>query len=485
MSLFLFGLYLIMLVVIGYVTYIRTKNYSDYSLAGRTNSKWITAISAEASDMSGWLLLGLPGMGFAYGYGVIWVLIGILGGTLFNWTVVANRLRTITEHYKVVTLTDFFEKRLNDRKGTISIISAVVVVLFMVINASAEIIGSGKLLNAAFGFDYNVGIIMGLVIVLIYTFLGGYLAVSWSNLVQGSVMFIALVLVPVVALLNIGGLVSFKEGLSAQDPNFFKFLSGTTGFWPVFALIMGGLGIGIGYPGQPHILTSFMAIKDPKEVKGATFIAMVWVGLTTYGAAIVGIVGRGLFPSLEDPEVVFLELAKRFFSAELIGIFAAAVMAAILSSVSAYLLVAAASFASNIFTRIAKSKDDKKLLWAGRAAIVVISLIAFVMSLSSGAVFTVALYAWGGLAACFGPLVLYSLYWKGLNKTGAVASMVVGMVTILVWYNTGLSSYIYELVPAVALSALTAYVVSKLTGGPDKETSDGFAVYLKEIRSGK
>lgn len=481
MSLFLFALYLLMLVGIGYLTYIRTKNYSDYSLAGRGNSKWITAISAEASDMSGWLLLGLPGMAFSSGMGVIWVLIGIIGGTLFNWVVVANRLRTITEHYNVVTLTDFFEKRLNDKKGTISIVSAIVVVLFMVINASAEIIGSGKLLNAAFGFDYSVGIIIGLVIVLVYTFLGGYLAVSWSNLVQGSVMFIALVLVPVVAFFKAGDIVTFKSGLLASDPNFLSPLVGTTGFWPVFALVMGGLGIGIGYPGQPHILTSFMAIKNPDEVKGATWIAMIWVTLTTIGAAVVGLIARGLVPGLADPETAFLELSRMFFSKELLGVFAAAVMAAILSSVSAYLLVAAASFASNIYTRLVRQGGDKQLLWAGRAAIVGVSLIAFAMSLSSGAVFTVALYAWGGLAACFGPMVLYSLYWKGLNKTGAVSSMIVGMVTILVWYNTGLSSYVYELVPAIILSAVTAYAVSKLTGGPDKHTLEGFNAYLKEI----
>jgi sodium/proline symporter len=414
-------------------------------LAGRGNNKWITAISAESSDMSGWLLLGLPGMAFSIGFGVIWVLIGILFGTLFNWVVVANRLRTITEHYKVVALTDFFEKRLNDKRGTISLISAIIIIVFMIINSSAEVIGSGKLLNAAFGFNYNIGIIIGAVIVLAYTFLGGYMAVSWSNLIQGSIMFLALLIIPIVVIFNIGGLNELFQNLSQQDTSLFTFMGSTHGFWPSLALILGGLGIGIGYPGQPHILTSFMSIKNPKEIKDSTLIAMLWVGITTYGAAVVGLIGRALYPTTPDPEKVFLLLTKDFFPNYAMGIFAAAVMAAILSSVSAYLLVAAASFASNIYTRYAKVKDDKTMVGVGRIAIIVFTVLALAMSFSGGLVFKIALYAWGGLAASFVPLVLFSLYWSKLNKTGAIASMVVGMATILIWYNVGLSAWITSL----------------------------------------
>ena len=477
-NLVIFIAYLFLLILIGFITYLRAKSYSDYTIAGRSNNKWITAISAESSDMSGWLLLGLPGMAFASGFGSIWVIIGILAGTLFNWIVVANRLRTITEYYNAVTLIDYFEKRLNDNKGAISLLSGIIIIVFMIINSSAEIIGSGKLLNAAFGFDYNTGIYIGLGIVLIYTFLGGFLAVSWSNLVQGSLMFIALILVPLVSLFHVGGLNNAVLNLLQQDKNFFYFLSGSKGFWPIFSLIMGGIGIGIGYPGQPHILTNFMSIKDPKEIKDSTLIAMIWVGLTTYGAAIIGILGRALYPGTEDPEQIFIVLSKNLFPNYTLGIFAAAVMAAILSSVSAYLLVAAASFASNIYTRFIKVTNENQLILVQRISVVIISVLSLLMSLSGGLVFKVALYAWGGLAACFGPLVIFSLYWPKLNKQGAIGSMIVGMVTILLWYNLGLSNYIYELIPGFTLSILSLLIISKITGGPDKTTEEKFLNYL-------
>ncbi len=295
-------------------------------------------------------------------------------------------------------------------------------------------------------------------------------------------MFIALILVPAVSLFNVGGINNLIANLLHQDKNFFSLLSGSQGFWPVFGLIMGGIGIGIGYPGQPHILTNFMSIKDPREIKDSTLIAMIWVGLTTYGAAIIGMVGRSLYPSIEDPEKIFLVLAKNLFPSYTLGIFAAAVMAAILSSVSAYLLVAAASFASNIYTRFVKVTNENQLIWVERLAVFAISILALLMSISGGLVFKIALYAWGGLAACFGPLVIFSLYWPKLNKTGAVWSMIIGMVTIILWYNLGLSKWLYELVPGFALSIITLFTVSKLSGGPDRLTEEKFLNYLSQIR---
>ncbi len=475
----IFGAYLLLLVGIGYVTYLRANTYGDYTIAGRSNNKWVTAISAESSDMSGWLLLGLPGMAFASGFGAIWVIIGILFGTLFNWTVVAGRLRTASEYYGAVTLTEYFEKRLNDRKGVIGYISAIVIVLFMIINSAAEIIGSGKLLNAAFGFDYNVGIIIGVIIVLAYTFLGGFLAVSWSNLIQGSLMFLALLIVPLTALFRVGGLSDAAASLLKANPSYFSLLGGSEGFWPILGLILGGVGIGIGYPGQPHILTNFMSIKNPQEIKDSTLISMIWVGLTMYGAVIVGIIGKSMYPGIADPEQVFLAMSKDIMPRYALGVLAAAVMAAILSSVSAYMLVAAASFATNIYRRAAKVEDESRLLWVERLGIMGVAALAFALSLSGGAVFKVALYAWGGLAAGFGPLVLFSLYWPRLNRTGAMWSMITGMVTILIWYNLGLSQWMYELIPGFAISLLAAYFVSKWTGGPDKETEEKFLAYLQ------
>ncbi len=475
-----FGSYLFLLVAIGYLSYRKTTSYADFSLAGRSNNKWITALAAESSDMSGWLLLGLPGMAFASGFGAIWVIIGILSGTIFNWVVVANKLRTATEHYNAYTLTEFFEKRLKDFNGNIGFIAAIVIVIFMIINASAEIIGSGKLLNIAFGVDYKTGVVLGLIIVVVYTYLGGFLAISWSNLIQGSIMFLALIFVPIVGFYQISGS-DWLSKISVESPGFFTFFEGTTGFWPRVALILGGIGIGIGYPGQPHILTSFMAIKDPKEVKDSTLIAVFWVAISTYGAVLVGIIGRAIFLEIGDPEQIFLALTGEVFPAYTIGLFAASVMAAILSSVSAYFLVAAASYASNIYKRFKKVKNDDALVKIERFAIVVIALAAFLMSISGGIVFKVALYAWGGLAACFGPLVILSLYWKNLNRKGAIWGMVVGMVTIIGWYNLGLSNYLYELLPGFAFSMITMILISLATGGADANVKNEFLAYKKAL----
>jgi len=270
-----------------------------------------------------------------------------------------------------------------------------------------------------------------------------------------------------------------SASLLEQEPHFFHFLSGFKGIWEILGLVLGGLGIGIGYPGQPHILTNFMAIKDPKEIRQSTLVAMIWVALTGYGAVIVGLVGRGLFPLTEDPETIFLILSKELFPGYTLGLFAAAVMAAILSSVSAYLLVASASFATNIFKRFVKARSDKQQVTVSRIVLVVISVCAYLISLSGGLVFEIALYAWGGLAACFGPLTIMSLYWKKTTRQGAIWSMVVGMVTILVWYNSGLSNYIYELIPGFLFSFITLYLVSKFTWRPSNDLEDSTKILAK------
>lgn len=480
MSVFIFVVYLVMLVAIGFVTFRKTKSYDDFTLGGRSNNKWVTALSTESTDMSSWLLLGLPGMAFTSGYGSIWLLIGLLFGTFFNWAVVAGKLRRITEYYHSITLMEFFERRLGDKSGVLATIAGLVIVVFMTVNSSAEVIGSGKLMSAAFGVSYRSGMYIGIAIALVYTFLGGFLAVSWSNLVQGTLMIIALVLVPAAALSRVGGGSGLATSLLSQDKNLLSLFSGVTGFWPIVALITGGLGVGICYPGQPHVITTYMGIKDPKEVKASTVIAMIWVGVTCYGAVIIGMMGRSMFPTIEDPEQTFLLLAKTLFSAKMIGFFAAAVMSALLSSLSAYLLTAAASFASGTYRRLAKVTDDRKLVVVQRVAIVVIAAIAMLLSLQGGLVYKIALFATAGLGACFAPLVLFSLYSSRVNTKGAIWSMVVGMATVLLWWTLGLSNYVYEAVPGLIASTITLLIVSKLTGGPDKSVKETFLDFFSK-----
>lgn len=484
-SIIIFVVYLIVLVGIGVATYLRTKSYSDYNLAGRSNNKWVTAISAESSDMSGWLLMGLPGSAYLAGFSSIWILIGLVFGTLANWVFCANRLRIASESYEAFSITEFFEKRLNDKKGTVALVSGIAIIIIMTINSSAEIIGSGKLLNATFGLDYNVGIVIGLLIMMAYTFLGGYMAVSWSNLIQGTLMFLALLFVPIAVIVKVGGLEHMVDSLYQQMPTFFMFTNGETGF-EAFSIIVGGLGVGICYFGVVHVLTCFMAIKKSSEIKDSTFIATIWVSLTTFGAVVIGMIGAYTFPDIADPEQVFYQMGSEFFPTSLLGLFAAAVMAAILSSVSAYVIVASSAFGANIYRYFAKGgADEKKVIRFQRAAVIVISLAAFLMSLEPDLVFAVALLATAGLGASFGPLVMFGIYTNKINKYGAVSSIVVGLVTVIVWYYSGMSNYLYEAIPGMVLSTIVLLGVSKATGGPDESITEGFNKYIAMLKSNK
>lgn len=466
-SVAVFVIYILVLVTIGVITYMRTKSSKDYTLAGRSNNKWVAAISAESSDMSGWLLMGLPGAAFSMGFAAIWTLMGLLFGTMLNWMFSGNRLRVASEAYDCFSITDFFEKRVMDKKGTVGLIAGIAVIIIMTINSSAEIIGSGKLLNATFGLDYSTGIIVALVIVIVYTFLGGYMAVSWSNLFQGTLMFLALVFVPLTVIIKIGGLGDFVQTMSANAA-FFDWTNGETG-WGAVSIILGGLGIGVCYFGMVHVLTCFMSIKNSSEIKDSTFIATSWVSITSYAAVIIGMLGAFLFPTIEDPEQVFFMMGKTFFPSGLLGLFAASVMAAILSSVSAYIIVATGAIGTNIIKHFVKDIDDKKVVRIERICVLAIAFAAYLMSLKSDLVFAVALLATAALGACFGPLVVFSLYSKYINKTGAIASMVTGLVVVIVWYYSGLSNYIYEAIPGIVCSIIALLVGTKLGGGPNPE----------------
>ena len=480
-----FVLYIVILIAIGVITYLRAKSYSDYNLAGRSNNKWVAAISAESSDMSGWLLMGLPGAAYAAGFSSIWIMIGLIFGTMCNWIFVANRLRVATEVYNVFSITEFFEKRVNDKSGVVALVSGIAVIVFMIINASAEIIGSGKLLNATFGLDYHVGIVVGLIIVMVYTFLGGYMAVSWSNLFQGSIMFLALLFVPIAVMCEMGGVMPAIQDLALRNPGFFQFFNGETRFLPAFSIMIGGLSVGICYFGMVHVLTCFMSIKHSSEIKDSTFIATTWVSLSTFGAVLVGLIGAYIFPNISDPEQVFFAMGKGYFPPYMLGLFAAAVMAAILSSVSAYVIVAASAFGANIAKRYIGDENQGKLVSLQRKAVIVISLLAFLMSLKSDLVFAVALLASAGLGASFGPLVLFCLYSKNVNKTGAVASIIVGLVTVIVWYYSGMSAYVYELIPGFAASSAALVIGTKVSGGADASTVAIYQQYVDKINQNK
>ncbi len=483
-SIIIFIAYILILVGIGLTTYLRTKSSSDYSLAGRSNNKWVTAISAESSDMSGWLLMGLPGAAYAAGLSSIWILIGLIGGTMLNWILVGNRIRIASETYQALSVTEFFEKRVHDKKGTVGVVAGIAVIFFMIINASAEIIGSGKLLNATFGLSYHTGIIIALCVVIAYTFLGGYMAVSWSNLFQGTLMFFTLLLVPLAVVVKLGGFGPALESLYIQSPSFFQFCNGETG-WSAVSIIAGGLGVGFCYFGMIHVHTSFMSIRHSAEIKDSTLIATVWVGITSYCAVFIGMLGAYLFPAIADPEQVFFQMGADYFPPYLLGLFAAAVMAAVLSSVSAYVIVASAAVGTNLIKHFIKDIDDAKIVKAERISVVIICLISFLLSLKSDVVFSIALLASAGLGACFGPLVLFSLYTKNVNRIGAVASIITGLITVVVWYYSGLSNYIYEAIPGFIFSTIALVIGTAVSGGPDEDSVKEFETFKTALKNNK
>ncbi len=473
-------LYLLILLAIGVYTSKKANSYDGFNLAGRGNNKWIGGISTQSASTSGWMLLAMPGLAYAGGFSVVWTITGWLGGSLINWIILGKRLRVATEKYDAVSCTEYFEKRTDDKAGVIGIVSAIAIVILMAINSSSEMIGFGKLLTAVFDIDYSLAVTVGLIVVAIYTFLGGYMAVSWTNLLQGTLMFLALAIVPTVAIADIGGFHDMAENLLAQEPDFFHFLGGMTEGKEIILSLSGGLGISLLYPGMVHALTGIMAIKDPNEVKDSALIATVWGAVALVGASGIGMAGRVIFPQADDPEQVFLMLGEKYFPTAIFAVLGAAVMAAILSSVCAYLIVSSASIGGCIARKYVGK--EKVVVIIEKALIIVIALTAYLLAFGGGSLHTITMFASSGLGSAFGPLVIFSLFTDKINWKGAVASILAGLITVLVWFYSGMSDYLFEVFPGFIVSTIVLLTVSKATGGPSKEVSEKFRDYIEAYR---
>ena len=473
-------LYLLILLAIGVYTSKKASSYDGFNLAGRGNNKWIGGISTQSASTSGWMLLAMPGLAYAGGFSVVWTITGWLGGSLINWIILGKRLRVATEKYEAVSCTEYFEKRTDDKVGVIGIVSAIAIVILMAINSSSEMIGFGKLLTAVFDIDYSLAVTVGLIVVAIYTFLGGYMAVSWTNLLQGTLMFLALAIVPIVAIADIGGFHDMAENLIAQEPDFFRFFGGMTEGKDILLSLSGGLGISLLYPGMVHALTGIMAIKDPNEVKDSALIATVWGAVALVGASGIGMAGRVIFPQADDPEQVFLMLGEKYFPTAIFAILGAAVMAAILSSVCAYLIVSSASIGGCIARRYVGK--EKIVVIIEKVLIIVIALTAYLLAFGGGSLHTITMFASSGLGSAFGPLVIFSLFTDKINWKGAVASILAGLITVLVWFYSGMSDYLFEVFPGFIVSTIVLLTVSKATGGPSKEVSEKYRDYIEAYR---
>lgn len=470
--------YMLGMLLIGLAAYKRTSDLEDYMLGGRGLGPIVTALSAGAADMSGWLLLGLPGSMYLAGLSAGWIVVGLTIGAYFNWLYVAPRLRTYTEvSNNSITIPDFLENRFKDGSRILRIVSAVVIIVFFTFYTSSGMVSGGVLFETAFGMNYTTGVIISAGIVLIYTSAGGFLAVSWTDAVQGLIMVIALLLVPAVAIANLGGPGITFESISAIDPTLLKVFEGTT----VIGIIS-LLAWGLGYFGQPHIIVRFMAITSVKEIKSARRIGISWMIFSVCGAMFTGLVGIAYLNGIGQPltaktaETVFIVLAENLFPSVIVGFLLAAILAAVMSTISSQLLVTSSALTEDIYKAFfKKNASDKELVNVGRLAVVGVSVVAFLLALNpSDTILNLVGYAWAGFGAAFGPVILLSLYWKRMTKWGALAGMVAGAVTVIVWEMIESMGDVYEIIPGFIVGLLAIIIVSLLTQKPSAEIEAEF-----------
>ena len=382
-TLITFVIYLLFLIGVGIYFYKKTQNSEDYIIGGRGLGSWVTALSAQASDMSGWLLMGLPGAVYLSGMSQFWVIVGLGVGTYLNWKFVAGKLRTQTEETDTMTLPNFLSKKLGDNKGYIRTFSAIVILFFFTIYSASGLVAAGKLFESILGIDYRVAVLIGGTTVVLYTFMGGYLACCWTDFFQGALMFFAIVMVPTIAFFKGGGVDGISTAMAAKDISFKIFNHG--GKVEILAIIS-SVAWGFGYFGQPHILSRFMSVKSLKELAKARKIAMIWVIISLIGAIAVGITGIAIFTSLDsvggDAEKIFIYMINKLFNPWVSGIFLAAILSAIMSTIDSQLLVSASTLTEDFYKYIKKDASEKELLWTGRIGILLISVIAYVLALN-------------------------------------------------------------------------------------------------------
>ncbi len=471
-----FVLYLGVMLWIGYWAYRKTQNYSDYVLGGRSLGPWPTALSAGASDMSGWLLLGMPGYAYAAGIQSVWLAVGLLIGTYLNWLVVAPKLRVQSQSLgDSLTIPEYFSNRFND-KVMLRMIAAFFILMFFLFYTSSALVAGGKLFESVFGLSYTLAVTIGAIAVVSYTFFGGFLAVSWTDLVQGLLMAAALVLVPIVAFIMIGE--GPQSTLMNHNAELLNAFTSDTGEPMTNIAIISLMAWGLGYFGQPHILARFKAIRSAEDIESAKFIAVSWTLIGLSGAMLVGFAGVGYFETpLQDAETVFIALVQAIFHPVVAGILLAAILAAIMSTADSQLLVSSSALTEDFYKAILnKNADSKTLILIGRFGVIGIAVIAWLLALNpESSVLGLVSYAWAGFGAAFGPAIIMSLHWPRMNRFGCLAGMLVGGVTVVVWKQlsggpAGIYD-LYEIVPGFIFSIGAIIAVSLATESDDKQSS--------------
>lgn len=465
-----FGLYLILMLVIGVITVRYMRSLDDFLLGGRRLGPWVTAISERASGESAWFLLGLPGAAYAAGFQQFWSVIGIGFGIFASWTLVSVGLRRISGETGALTIPDFFEARFPDSRNQLRVVATAIILFFYTIYVGAQLVGSGKILHATFGLDPAIGMLLGAVVVLAYTALGGFLAVAWTDLFQGLLMAIVAFLLPVLGWIHLGGTEGFTAALAAKGAGLLSIDAGQTGRAFLFGVMIGNLSWGFGYFGQPHLLTRYMAIRDIRHLRQGTLIAMSWVLVAYWGAVFIGLVAVGVLgPNIADPDQVMPLLAKALVPPWLAGILISGAVAAMMSTADSQIMVASSSLVEDVYVKILRRGRPElrpgRLVFLARLSATLITAIALWLAfVNQDLIYDMVAYAWSGLGSSFGPVLILSIWWKRLTRRGALAGMVAGMVSTIVWKQVPALQEFLDLKAASFILALSLATLVSLIG---------------------
>lgn len=481
-----FVVYLAVLTAIGFFFYRKNSNLEDYLLGGRGMGAWVTALSAQASDMSGWLLMGLPGAIYVSGLSDSWIAVGLFIGTVLNWKYVSTRLRVYTKSVDAITLPSFFESRFADPTGLLRTVSAIVILIFFTIYASSGLVAAGRLFETTFGISYTTAVLTGGIIIVLYTFLGGFLAVCWTDLFQGMLMILALAIVPLVAFHHSGGLQAIAAALDTRHiPRGFI----PEGSGAPLIVICSAMAWGLGYFGQPHILARFMGVRSIAKLKRSQVIAIVWVAISLAGAVAIGMVGIGMFDALDiarkEQEKVFIYMIRMTMGPWIGGVMLAAVLSAIMSTIDSQLLVSSSALTEDFYRKVVRRRaSNREVMFVGRLCVIVISVLALLMAMNPrDSILGIVAYAWGGFGAAFGPLVLFALFSRRTTWRSALAGMVAGTVTLVVWKHSGWGDTLYEIVPGFLVNASVVVMIDFFFPQKDPGVLERHSRFLNSIQS--
>ncbi|MFH1681001.1 MAG: sodium/proline symporter [Candidatus Eisenbacteria bacterium] len=460
--------YLLVMLAVGVRASRRVKRLDDFLLGGRRVGALAASISERASGESAWFLLGLPGAAYAVGFTEFWSVIGIAAGIFASWTLLALPLRKATAEHGALTIPDYFEARFNDRSRLLRTVSMIIIVIFYTAYLAAQFVGGSKILAATFGIEPMTGLLISVLVVTFYTCMGGFLAVVWTDVIQGFLMAAIAILLPAIGIAKLGGLGGFAGAVAARGPDFLSMTGGKTGAAFVFGVMLGSLSWGLGYLGQPHLLARYMAARGPREIRNGTKIAVGWVLAAYWGAPLIGLVGIGILgPDLADPETVMPLLTKTLLPGWIAGIFISAAIAAMMSTADSQLIVVTSAVVEDFYVRILRRGGERPghLVLASRLATILIALVAFFLAVSSrDFIYDMVSYAWAGLGASFGPPLLLSLRWKETTRWGVLAGMLAGTFSNIVWKNMPawnealdlkIASFLFSLAFTVAVSVAT------------------------------